>query len=492
MEIKVKRVINGAVIYMYSTIAIFIVGWLQPAYACVACIAMVIGIYMGIRCWKKDEECIRISKKTLLIALLFITFMCWHTGIGAFTGQAGDWHKHNAVLHDLIEKQWPVIYYTSYGESMLSYYIGFYLLPSLMGKITGSFRMAELTMFVLTVVGIYLVWMLMVALSKADKAQKQLLVLIILFFYGGMLALGQAVCGSLYPENFPYGSQEWMNPETVKIQYSSNWSLLKWVPGQTIVPWMATAMLLLRKQKIETYVMIGLPVVLYSGFAMVGLAVMMVALCVIEICCRRKEAIREMFSVSNLMLATVIGAILLLYFWGNITGDKPDYLTFHLLDYGKKKIFYFLFAFFMFAYYAVLIFKENKKNAVYWITVIALGIYPLFSMGAQNDFTMRASIPALFTSMILVIRYLFLDIKTDTTVKKTLLAAGLVVGMLYPFLNLRESIVKNDIGEVYRLDSYLSLEQYADPTLTEIPDDMKYNYYTYGMESDLFYQYLAK
>lgn len=495
MEIKIKDIAVLAFAYMYAAVAVFFAGWLRPVWAAAACGVLAIGLFLGLRSWRREmEDAVYLSKGTLCMGMLLILFLCWHTGIGAFTGQAGDWAKHNAVMHDLVEREWPVIYRTGYGESMLSYYTGFYLLPAVAGKIFGSFRAAELAQYGLTAAGLFLLWILVIKAGKIKGRKGQILCLVLLFvFSSGMLPLGQAVCGSLYPDNFPFGSHEWMNPETVRIQYTSNWSLLKWVPGQAVVPWLATALLLIRPHKTQNYVLVGLPVLLYSGFAMVGLAAMMLAVCLCDIVRGGwKQAIKA-FSASNMLLA-VPGCVLALYFWGNISGTKPEYLGFHWLDYGKKPEFYFIFCFFMFGFSALLLWKENRRNILYWITVAALLIYPKFSMGLYNDFTMRTSIPALFTLMILILRFLGSGEAKDKRliIRKTLLAAGLVVGALYPFLNLRESIVKNEIGMIYRTDAYMTLEQMADPSNGEIPDDFKYNYYTYDLEGDFFYQYLAK
>lgn len=498
MEIKVRTIFSIGILYLYLAVVVFFTGWLKPFYAFTACVVMLIGIGFGIRQWTRGEERkVFISKPVIVLSAVFVLFMCWQTGIGAFTGQAGDWHKHNAILHDLVEKAWPVIYQTEYGESMLSYYIGYYLLPAACGKLFHSFRMAEIVQYLVSAIGIYLLWLIVVNVCRAETARRQMICLGLIFLFGGMMVFGQAVCGNLYPENFPYGNMEWMNPETVKIQYSPNWSLLKWVSAQTIAPWVATAILLLKPDKVETYVMIGIPIILYSGFAMVGLGIMMFALCGYYVFGKKGKNLKNIFSISNLLLAFVVGSILILYFIGNLMGEKPEYMAFHLLNYGQKKMFYFIFCFFMFGYYALLIFKENRRNGLYWITTAALCIYPLFSMGLQNDFTMRTSIPALFSLLILVLCFLFREEEgqiegRSLMVRKTLLAAGLIAGMVYPVLNLREGVMKNKIGEIYRTDEYLTLEQYANPADAEIADDLKYNYYSYDLENDIFYQYLAK
>ena len=39
--------------------------------------------------------------------------LCWMGGI--FVDQASDWGKHNAILADLVKKDWPVYYINGGG-----------------------------------------------------------------------------------------------------------------------------------------------------------------------------------------------------------------------------------------------------------------------------------------------------------------------------------------------------------------------------------------
>lgn len=498
MEIKIKPLITVIIIYMYLPLLIFFAGWLKPMIAVIAIVAMSFAVIRGLCSWFSEKpQSVYVTKGMIIGAIIFILFMCCLAGTGAFTEQTWDWNKHNAVLRDLMEQPWPVCYTNDYATAMLSYYIGYYLLPAVTGKAFHSFRAAEITQFICMAAGLLLVFFAVLHLCKAEGKKKQLLCLVSLFLFGGMLVLGQAVGGSLYPDGFPWGSHEWMNPEAVRIQYTANWSLLKWVPGQTLVPWLATALLLMKPKKVETYVMVGLPVLMYSGFAMIGITVIMAAFLLYYSYEGIKNKNREerffpfkMFSLSNILLVLSAGSILILYFCGNLLGTKPDNLKLHFLNYGNMKIFYFIFCFFMFGCYAIIIWRKNKKNMVYWTVVVSLCLYPLFSMGLQNDFTMRASIPALFALMILCMRFLFEE--RGETVRKTLLAVTLAIGMLSPLLNIREEIALYNKDGIHRRDDFITLEQYADPLNPEIPDDMKYNYYSYDLDKDLFYRYLAK
>lgn len=55
--------------------------------------------------------------------------------MGGLSPQSADWSKHNAVLRDLIEKEWPVLYHNEDESSLLTYYLGQYLVPALSGKV---------------------------------------------------------------------------------------------------------------------------------------------------------------------------------------------------------------------------------------------------------------------------------------------------------------------------------------------------------------------
>ena len=65
------------------------------------------------------------------------------SGQGAVVTQAGDWSKHNALLSDLINLDWPVRYFYEGKQGTLVYYVGAYLLPALFGKIGGDKKLRK-------------------------------------------------------------------------------------------------------------------------------------------------------------------------------------------------------------------------------------------------------------------------------------------------------------------------------------------------------------
>lgn len=147
MRLPYRWLERAAILYIYFPFFLFGGGWLRGS------IAIPLFIAFAYVCYKryfqnrsKEETDIVIDKGVFLLVLAGITVWLAASGIGGFCMQSGDWHKHNAILHDLIDYDWPVKYSLPEGnEGLLSYYIFSYLFPALVGKVAG-FRWAELAM----------------------------------------------------------------------------------------------------------------------------------------------------------------------------------------------------------------------------------------------------------------------------------------------------------------------------------------------------------
>ncbi len=82
--------------------------------------------------------------------------------------QAGDWAKHNAILYDLVNRRWPVLYTNVKEHSMLTYYIGQYMVAALVGKVTHSTRIAEIVLYIWNMIGLVLVLFNLLFLQKQN------------------------------------------------------------------------------------------------------------------------------------------------------------------------------------------------------------------------------------------------------------------------------------------------------------------------------------
>lgn len=263
---------RAAIFYIYFPLLLFVGGWLRgsiaiPLFGAFACV-----FYKRyFKNQSREENDIVIGKGVFLLVLAGIAVWLTASGIGGFCKQSGDWHKHNAILHDLINYEWPVQYsLPEGGRGLLSYYIAGYLFPALVGKAAG-FRWAELAMLFQSIAGICLVWLYLCHFLKLkiENKRKQIFLFGLLVVFGGAALAGKMIYGYFQPEDIS-DSFHWFS-NTIRIQYSSHIVLMRWVFPQAIVPWLATIIFLENPDKIEDFVWTGLPVFMYSCFAFAGL-----------------------------------------------------------------------------------------------------------------------------------------------------------------------------------------------------------------------------
>lgn len=132
--------------YMYISVIIFLLGWVKPIFSIPTTIILLIAIYKYIK--EKSEKLkeikpIYVSVKMLLLVLVIVCIFGWLFGWTGRSKQTADWEKHNGVLADLTKKEWPVYYENNGRKSMLTYYLGQYMVPTVVGKLFSSVKIAQ-------------------------------------------------------------------------------------------------------------------------------------------------------------------------------------------------------------------------------------------------------------------------------------------------------------------------------------------------------------
>ena len=498
MNTKSKYVLIGTIAYIYIPIVIFLLGFVKIIFALPTILILGFFLYKmekSLEDRKKDEESLYIRKSMLIfIALLLIVF-CVAIGWGGWFPQAGDWYKHNAVLHDLSERSWPV-YYKEKEFCMLTYYIGQYLIPALVGKITHSFHYAQVAMFTWGIIGVFIVYVNLVRIVKAKNLKMQILTLIILLLFNGATLLAQCVLRDIYPNTmYSDGDRHWVIVGHIMLQFRSNMVMLRWVFPQCIAIWLITELFLEHYKKIEFYVLLFFPALLFGTFSFLTFVILASMMFIYQLITKKekKAILWQCFSLSNIFPALSMGIILFFYFLGYIQVEKPDYLNLSIQRYGIEGILvYIIFCFFLFGIYTLCIWKKNRKNPMFYFMIIILCLIPLFKMGMYNDFVMCVSIPALFILMTYVIQFLFQKMnKEETGIKKGIIIVVLIIGAWYPLCEIRENIVAKQNGNM-SADDYGTMSYFTDRNDPNITDDLKYNYYTYELENSIFYKVFAK
>lgn len=500
-----KRILDYSIFgFIYIPILIFIVGWcawyISIPSVFVACYSFC-KILRTIDC-----DIISVNKESsfnamittkgnflfLLLGFILLFFFCYVSGLGRFVIQSGDWNKHNAILQDLISYEWPVIYKSEVvGERvMLTYYVLHYLPAALVGKVcNGSFSVAELFFAVWSLIGLFLVYLrLLYSLSIVKKSGIILTAFVIILF---TLPLWLSNHITFHLLGFASNGDLFYGADGLFLQYLSNQMSFIYAVPQILVPWLITLVLLDNRKQFSIYVPLMLPALMFGSLAFIGI----IPFALVEVLCSLrndcKKVIRQCLCVCNILTSLTIGLIFVLYLWGNVHGEKPDVIGFGVLQSNQLK-YYVLFVIFIVLPYIILLFKSYKNDSFYWSMSLVLIILPLFRMGLFNDLMTRGSIPALFVLMYYLTKYL-VEITTNKfkifNVRSWLILFIFVTSSIYPIQRIQSKLAESFSAD---FKTYGSMCQFADRNNSSIQVDLKYNYFTYDINSDLFYLYIAR
>lgn len=149
------------------------------------------------------------------------------------------------------------------------------------------------------------------------------------------------------------------------LQYTSNFSLFRYVFPQTIVVWLTGIIFLNHKDKIEHYLFLMLPTMLYGTLSFIGIVPLAIGY-VIEYLIRNKDVkntLIKIFSLDNILSLLSLGSLEILYLFGNVVGDKPGEVGFGLMPYTKDNfMLYVVFVICCVLIYLPFLYKDNKKT----------------------------------------------------------------------------------------------------------------------------------
>ena len=412
--INVSGSTTAALIYLWVPVILFFAFWLKPwiglpliavfLYVCLKLIRTSNrnGCEAGKYAAAEQAGIFASGNRMWLLAILAVLFLwCILSGQGGFVNQAYDWWKHNAILRDLINMDWPVRYEGEPGSGVLSYYIGSYLIPGAAGKLLG-WDGARMVMLLQTYLGVVITYFLMCRIAGADTGMKLVLTALVLVLFSTFIVPLKPIYNKLCPWD-ANESLHWISAAK-SIQYSSNIVQLRWVFAQSVPAWIATALLYKERNRKELWGLIIIPVIFCSTFAFIGLLCMALALFLFDLIVSkaRGELMKSCFSAANI-ISVIMGAVLALYILGNVLQPKPfdAGMSLYRLNYEG---FEWLFFFFQLSWmlWVILLIRRQYRNIFIYIASVILFILPIYHFGAANDLCMRASIPALFTLSLLL------------------------------------------------------------------------------------------
>ncbi len=416
---------KAAFIYITLPLFCFLLGWLKIYLAIPACIALLVSLFFVFRETKKVDACevIRMPRFMPAVIMLISFLYAFFCGVGRLWAQSKDYPWRNAIFRDLILREWPVMY--KKFEGALVYYIGQWLpaaLPGKLAKLFGAgddiaFFVGNIALLLYVTAGLWILFMILISYFKPKKTGAMILIAIMYIFFSGM-----DILASIEPLGANNYHLEWW---AVEYQYSSFTTCMCWVFNQALIPWICMA-LLLKEKSVSNYIMIGMACLLSGPFPFVGYFIYAITFGVIKLVPAFKDKqvgyfVKRLFSISNLLVLFLIFPFVATYLLSNAAiAGAGAFGTSNAVEKVGETIqatgasgagtvvwTYLKFILLEFGIYAILVFSKFKKNPLFYVTVVSLLVFPFLRMGSSSDFTMRASIPAIFMMFIFCVKFLY-------------------------------------------------------------------------------------
>ena len=491
MKIKELKLISY--IYIILPIIIFLLGFLKPIFSIPITIVLCIILYKLFYMYKKEDS-LFVEKNDIIFILFFAFIICIFAGHGKFFYQSSDYTIRNAVFRDLVTFKWPVYYK---NNTALSYYIGQWMVPSLIGKLfsflnpESAFMKANMALLIWNAIGVTLSILWVIKITNSQKKYEKFICFLVFLFFSGLDIIGATIFGELHNSIHDMHLEWWGE----YFQYSSMITQLFWVFNQCIVPWITTLMFFDEK-RVNNYVLLIVITLPYGPIPSVGLAMLLFIRGIIVLIKSLKNReirsfIKDVFSMQNILTLILILPFFYFYYFSNaaVQGDSNGGGGFSIISelFSKKNIFSeILFWLLEVGVYGIVLFRKHKKDILFYYVLFILIIIPFFGIGYQYDFSMRASIPLLVIVDLWVVEYLIELINSKkNSYHLIILIVLLCVGFVTPFF------------EFYRGINYFTNNIYnesADSQVTLDTDDEGISNFVVRSpkEKSIFYKYFAK
>jgi hypothetical protein len=452
----IRYLFPASFLYLGLPILIFNITWLKPlwawSFAALTVALLASTIYPGMRRQPEPDGKIDVQPglQPLHGVLFFLVCTIWLvvSGVGGIGYQDPDWVKHNAILKDLIDYPWPVIYDFQATPVPLAYYIAYYLPAAAVGKI-GGWTLANAALFVWTLVGLVLAVLWFLILQPRISA----LTVLVFVFFSGMDIVGRIISLWAGWYDFPPWSRTQFELWASALQYSSHTTLLFWVPHQALAGWISGGIMfyLILYDRPRKFMLLPLGLsTLWSPFVVIGLLPIFAAsLFAGEAPFRvRFKQHLSWINTGALLLALLAGLFyaskladmsplakiqvphgffLTSYhpetpslFGGSIWDGVALIVTFCVLEFGIYALFLS----------GPMLSEPQSLRRLFVAMLLTLSLLPFYTLGIANDLVMRASIPVLFLLSICIGRAL--NTHTVSKAVRAALVASLLVGAATP------------------------------------------------------------
>ncbi len=418
-------------------LAIFDAAFLPPTEAALSLGALAAGFALWCRHFRSAR---RIDKGVVLLCVCLAMTLCLLGGELHLFSPTTDWIVRDAVLHDLVVSQWPVHYDVGGQDFLLRAPLGMYLVPAAFGKLFGLVA-AHYALFLQSAA--IFAGLLMIFTARCNTWRKRLVTLTIFIFFSGLDILPWAKSWLFgEPVGFVWHLESWV----AWLQYSSHITQLFWVPHHAFAGWGFIAAYLSWRRGELSALSLGAVFALcifWSPLAMIG-ALPFLAFALIT------DMREGRFRFSDAISPVLIGASslpMIAYLVIDSGAVEKRWLLVEAgypLRYAEFIIVELVLWFWIF-YNVPRDKDETFRTADIMIAGVSLLLLPLYSIGFANDFTMRASIPALaLVALAAAPRVMrMLDIPGA---RRAVLIAGLIAAAVTPAVEIARAVTQPTIA----------------------------------------------
>ena len=459
IDIKLSVIIIMGYLYLIIPFIIFIIGWTKYIISIPVSIGIFIIIYIMIKeTIQNCKETIRVNLITFISLLILIVCIVIIAGQGEIFQQAGDNIRgRNPLFRDLVNFSWPVIYpETGYG---VVYYLGHWLVPSVFGKLFG-FDTAKIVLIFWSSLGIFIAFTLMMIYLRVKNNFFIIIALIIFLTFNSF--------NNLRTLNVHFG-------------YADIFGAIVGLYNQYIPTWVMCS-LFLNEKKSSNFAFLGLSIILYSSYAILAITPFMIIKAILDYKKYGISEIKNIFSIRNIVASMLIFPIMYFYISSNNTLNEYG---FEFISFNSSLIIFIYMAIIRFGVFLFFIYKDNKKNYIFYVSLFVFLIVPMIQYGIDHNFYRTNAVPYFFT-ITLILKYLY-DNFYNYSVKKILLILILVFASSSRIVHIDSRIsnfIKND---------FKATKDVGSPTLNVKENNWIIQTMTcQDMDNSIFFKYIAK
>ncbi len=263
--------------------------------------------------------------------------------------------------------------------------LGYYLPVALAGKLSGA-ESADFFLYLWTVIGVGL--FLKCATENLGRWQTGLACLLIIAF-SGMDIIGYLTVHGKMPIHLTDHIEWWAE----FFQYSSNTTLLFWVPNHAIPGWLIAALIYQRRDNPSLVCILPILMVsalLWSPLTTIGLVPFTLYIAWHHL---RTTGWRKVLGIDTLAASLLLGFIIAIYLTMDIDAIPSGFTS---TISNKHILFYFIYFYFIAMEFAILLrlLWRVRPTLLGALAGLTLALLPFFLFGPSNDLQMRGGIAA--------------------------------------------------------------------------------------------------